>query len=380
MAEAARQVVHSHSTMNFGPYHGYAGPCLDRLDSRLMLSWAESARKLIFCHGDFAIRGIIKYAAAASKVSKLMLTCFNALEAAHADDVLSQLHSIQSLTLSGCCSPSILPATIQLLVLLSARDYNNCALDAAAADAIIWRARHLPNLRILSLVFPDTDPARLTSSVQLSALKLLELKLHVSRSTPSGLCLDWVRQQPVRVLLVGVIIRDAPESQRAALLHHIAALQITELTLNISLGRSIHAQERISRLDQTLWTAIQPKVFKLFICDQHTFHSAAAPLEFLPLSSLRVTIHFTAGEAHCSQKYVCWSALSSHAANIKIGMLPGMELSVLAAGVEAPEHLQQPWQLVVTGTNRVHGLPPSQLTDGPYMLPNAAARAAGWTA
>ena len=75
-----------------------------------------------------------------------------------------------------------------------------------------------------------------------------------------------------------------------------------------------------------------------------------------------------------------WAALISHAANIKIVMLPGMELSVLAAGIEVPEDLQQPWQLVVMGADRVHGLPPSQLMNGPYLLQNAAARAAGWTA
>ena len=381
MANAARQVVHSHSSVYLWPNHdGHEGLSPDNLDSRLMLSWADSAEYIQLGHGSFAIKGIVKYAAAATKVSMLMLTCFNALEAAQADEVLSQLPSIQTLTLSGFHFPSILPATIKFLTVCGFRDHDGCSLDAAAADAVIWRARNLPHLQSLYLGFPDTKAVKLTCSEQLSALTQLELAMYVSRRTPNGLCLDWVRQQPLQHLRLNVNISEAPQGKRAALLQQLAALSITCLTLGLCLESSIHAQEGLSRLDQLLWTAIRTRVFDLIIKDQCTFQSAAAPLELLPHSCTHLTISFTVPGSQRSRKFVTWAALISHAANIKIVMLPGMELSVLAAGIEAPEHLQQPWQLVVTGTDRVHGLPPSQLTSGPYLLQNAAAHAAGWTA
>ena len=41
--------------------------------------------------------------------------------------------------------------------------------------------------------------------------------------------------------------------------------------------------------------------------------------------------------------------------------------------------LQQPWQLVVKGPAKLHGLPASQVAGGTYLLQNQAARDAGWT-
>ena len=212
-----------------------------------MISWADSARKLQLGHGSFAIQGIVEYAAAATKVSSLRLNCSDTLEAAQADDVLSKLRSVRHLMILGFCFPGILPTTVTILTFWGLSRCAGRSLDAAAADAFIWRARNLPDLRILTLVFPDTDPVKLTSSVLLSTLQILNLQMHISCRSPSGLCFDWVHRQPVRALTVDISICDAPQSQRAALLQHIAALKTTELSLKVCLD-----QETLSRLDQVL--------------------------------------------------------------------------------------------------------------------------------
>ena len=61
-----------------------------------------------------------------------------------------------------------------------------------------------------------------------------------------------------------------------------------------------------------------------------------------------------------------WSALTrqQHAFKSKFE-LRNLDLQVLNGATGAPEHLQQPWQLFGTGAARLHGLPPSQLANGP---------------
>ena len=138
MAEAARQVVQSHSSVNFRPYHsGYQGPSLDRPDSRLMLSWAHFAKRLYLQNGSFAIEGIVRYAAAAIQVVDLILSCDDSLEAAQADDVLSCFRSVEFMGLRGFCIPSVFPATVTHLLFHGSSRYAGRSLDAAAADAVI---------------------------------------------------------------------------------------------------------------------------------------------------------------------------------------------------------------------------------------------------
>ena len=57
-----------------------------------------------------------------------------------------------------------------------------------------------------------------------------------------------------------------------------------------------------------------------------------------------------------------------------------VRLHVLGASLSSLSFLKEPWQLSVRTAKSVHGLPPSQTTMGAYLLQNAAARAAGWTA
>ena len=63
---------------------------------------------------------------------------------------------------------------------------------------------------------------------------------------------------------------------------------------------------------------------------------------------------------------VLWSALTrqQHAYKFKFE-LRNLDLQVLNGATGPPEHLQQPWQLFGTGAARLHGLPPSQLANGP---------------
>ena len=179
-----------------------------------------------------------------------------------------------------------------------------------------------------------------------------------------------LHQLPLQCLEIMLEIHTSNAARHSAALQALTPLPITKLTLQL--------WDAFPAPVQRLWSAISVGLLSLGIIFGEQVGSNSNPLLHLP-SCRRMVITWLGGWPFKEAlQTVSWSVLTRHASNIRMD-LGDLELEVLGAATEAPEHLQQPWQLVVVGAARLHGLPPSQLASGPYLLQNAVAIAAGWT-
>ena len=357
--------------------NAYGDATPGRRDSPLLLQWARHMEFILVYQPSYRIPGLTQLLAAAVRAIRLHFDSHTTLAAAEAEHLLSICRAVTRLKLRGACLPCILPPTITLLeVAFSPTAGNERSWDPGQVDALIYAAR-LPSLKELVLDFQEVRVVQLTCPLHLGCLDKLQIRLSLGATT---LNLSWVVQQQVQVpcMCLKMVIRLRPDisSRRphAAMVQLLSQLQLSSLNLKLIVYGPLTVAH------QRLWAQLKLGSLQIVIRCRDGFSQPDQALQVLPRCAILLLDFRPASWGRCpSICHVTWEALTAHAASIQVALSPSHTLRVSGASGSAPEHLQQPWQLVVCGGRGVQGLPPSQPTDEAYLLQNAAARAAGWT-
>ena len=351
------------------------------LASHLLLCWAKHVRGVKINVGQAPyMSGILENLAAATNLCSMKLDCgYSLLNAAWADLLLSRMGPVSALSVEGLFLPSLLPETLTELSVLVGRycatkdDYPE-GYEDVQADALLLRLGRLVNLQRLTIHFSQEVAVGLTCPMPLHRLDRLLLRFTFP-SQGGLLGLQWVHCQPVQVLDVNVDLTGSTVIEHALLVQHLAGLRLDTLSLLL--------REAFSTAVQALWSTCTVRALHLRPFSAKVWNTDADALQSLPhsASELMIDCMLTVWPLH-----VAWSALTRRALHIRIIM------SVASAGDPYGLHLdgecdlarihglQQPWQLIVCSKGWVHGWPGAQAVNGVYMLRNAAAQAAGWTA
>ena len=332
------------------------------LGSRLLVPWAENILSLRLADNSFSGPGINHLAAACTALSEIELQCDSSLAAAQAEEMFSHTSTVSELRLLGSHKPSA-PATISELS-VHFDCHEGSTWDAGQPDAFLYRARKLL-LQRLSLKFPaGLEQVQLACPIELSSIQKLCLDLHFGDR--SLVHLGWLQRQPCGLLYLHITLRTSIAAQHRALVAEMSKLKLDGLDLEL------HAP--FSQALQDMWYRLRIPSWRLIVCSPCIFYRSG-PLRCLPqgASRLRITIKGS------RPVFMTWSALAAHAAIITIHMPEASDLHVLDASTGIPNHLQQPWQLLIVRAGAVHGLPASQPTSWRCFLQNAAARDAGMT-
>ena len=374
------------TSLRLGLLLGWAPP--PNLASRLLISWAEHFTTLEFYLGTAdTIPGLYDFLAAANRVREVRIDLgADLISAAKADHILSKLH-ISELSVWGYWMPSLFPQTLQKLSILIGHHFSDPGHDEPSfqesqADSVLYRIERLPKLHTLRIKFNPEYAIRLSCPVQLHSLRSLHLRFAVEDEDPATLDYDlsWVHRQPaITDLSVEIFLASQHLGQHAAIVQQLMGLKISTLLLDL---RGPFISEC-----QTLWAGL-PSVhtLQLGLFDASAFGTPTDAVAMLPGSCARVSIE---PRLHGQMPlYVTWEALTRHAANIRIvtaspfsedaGIL---HLYLLGeCDLARIRSFRRPWQLSIGSTAVVHGLPVEQPAGSAYLLQNAAARAAGWTA
>ena len=348
-----------------------------RMDSRLLLGWAKHVKCMEIFDDTLPISGMNLFLEAATSMAELRIFSGTPLGAARVDHGLSTtcFTALSKLHLWGAAKPSIIPLMVSDLSAEFACSDEGVPWDSSQVDCFICRLARLPLLHTLSLSFysgfGDDDYVeleRIACPIQLH--KLQALRVNVNLHSHTRLDLEWLQRQPCSLLEVGITIFTSGLAHHSALLLQLGRLEVSHLYLTVMAAWAQSAQK--------LWASLAVKALRLHISSHKAFALPSTALAALPRCSGR-TIIFAPDDSDHIRLYIDWAALTRHGADIAIDLADDRELHVLGAGCCAPDHLQQPWQLLVKRARSVHGLPPSQSSGGPhYFLQNAAACAAGW--
>ena len=296
--------------------------------------------------------------------------------AARVDLVLStaRFPALSKLTFWGAAKPSIIPLMLSDLSAEFTRRSEAVPWDRSQVDSFIFCLARLPLLRTLTLSFCSKNGdawmelERVACPIQLHKLQALYVGVNIDSHT--RLDLEWLQRQPCSLLEVGANVFTSSLNHHSALLLQLGRLPLSHLYLTVMAAWAQPAQK--------LWASLAVKALRLHVRSFEAFAHPSTALAALSRCSGCTFIFAPASPAH-SRLYIEWAALTRHGMDIAIDLLGSSKLHVLGAGSHAPDHLQQPWQLLVKRARSVHGLPPSQSSGGPhYFLQNAAARAAGW--
>ena len=346
-----------------------------RLDSPLLLRWAVHMGFFSLPEEVYPLPGLAQLLATAENATKLRMNCSNVEAAAQAHLLMCSCSSVTQLELAGAHMPSILPLSVkQLLVCFDTVEHLDYSeYDARQPNVILYHAARLPFLEQLHLYFPTEFRAvHLSCPAQLGRLQKLKLELSLSNR---DLNVSWVASQPCSCLAVVVGVDSDYDDMHAAMVQQLSYCQLTSLTL--------HLCSMFTPTSQSEWgqLAIKESLCLVDGCSEYGYpQKFNMPTEAL-LTLPRCANIFLDFASQCMydpgqfrEIYVGWGALTSQASHIRVLLGPSHRLFVVEAEKSAPEHLQQPWQLVVCGGLGLQGLPPSQPTDKAYLLQNAAAR------
>ena len=328
----------------------YPAARLIQLDSRLLCKWAKYMDALELDDESVFYPGICSFVAAATRVTRIVISCHSPLVAAQLEDVLSQARSVKYLSFTGTCKPCILPQTVTDI---RVRMEHSAVVNPSEPDAFVYRASRLPDLQRLSMAYSrEAQDITLTSPVRLGRLQSLNLTFSISGSTL--LDLSWVaRQCNVQLHLNVGLFTSNPALNRAAV-DWLSSCRVASLCLRLYRPFPQALQDLWFSLDVQRWLVIPFDGSGAFCC-------ASAPLEALPGCA-----SFELRSSIVRPVVVSWSALTACGANIRFHLAPGVEVHVLGAGDGLPDHVQQPWQLQITGARAVHGAPASQPTSTSY--------------
>ena len=218
----------------------------------------------------------------------------------------------------------------------------------------------------------------LTSRVQLGSLRSVTLGFAMIVEDPRAPDLAWIGQQSLQRLDLSILVHSSRPSKHATVVQHLEQLNMRKHFDQVRLAVTVPFPRNI----QVAWSALNIRELTITVWyDGPAFGTADLALQVLPASCSRVQIKTL---EHSLLVFVPWSAIAARSAIIQVGLQPCQALHVLGTGANCEacgsfSFLQQPWQLVVKGPAKLHGLPASQVAGGTYLLQNQAARDAGWT-
>ena len=340
------------------------------LETPLLLPWAEQMQALKLCDEACHVDGPPRFLAAATGLTSLDLWCDREKTAGLADYLMSKCSSVTKLRLYGRVQPCIYPLSVSRLTVRFQPLHDEPFQDEAQPANVICRAERLPLLRDLSLEQYGARQVILQCPVNLHRLDRLFVKFVLCAGT-TFLNLSWLWRQPCHHLELEVVSLSQDCALMASLVQQAGPLKLSSLALELHTTFDARLQE--------LWHRFTPGRFRWIVHHPTAFDNPADALQTLPACSPETTIEFPAG--HTGPRFVEWDALASHAGRIRLVMQPRMRLLISQphSCKSFPDHLSQPWQLVVVGDCDVVGLLDSQPTEFAYFLQNAAARATGWT-
>ena len=304
-----------------------------------------------------------KFASAAGRVHTVIMKCDSVTAAAQANNVLLRLAQVACLSISGSYLPTLYPLTLKRLSVTPAYTNKRASfweLAAAHPDVVILSWHRLPGVQRLDYTFVHGCAVRLTCPIQLGNLESLHLQFSLLDCKRMHINLSWLHQQPLHALTARVCIHPHTEALRILLLQQLAGIRFTELSL---------ARFNLTPvIPQTLWEPLSVHTLVLEAWD-HCYLSCIA--EGLPhCHKLVVKIKSNQEGPVCFS----WPNLTKQPMDIRLMLQCRMELHIQSFDALAHERLQQPWQLVVQGTDTgcVACLPPglrAMLTCCRMLLP-----------
>ena len=343
------------------------------LDSQLLLSWAGQIEALCLNDGVLHVPGVDAVLNAASDLAWLKLLCHTTAFNAATDRLLAKLCTVEELVLQGTVRPRCIPETMETLSIWS-------FFGPRQADAVLNRCERLHSLQKLSLHFLYGSEVKFTSLKQLDSLRSVTLGFAMTVEDAQPLDLAWIGQQSLQQLDLSNCIQSSQPAKHATVVQHLAQLNTRKQFDQVRLSATVPFPRNI----QMMWSTLNIRDLTINMFYNSAFGTADLALQVLPASCSRVQIRALAS-GHSFPVFISWSAIAARSAIIHVVLQPCQALHVLGTGSKdeacgSVSDLQQPWQLVVKGPARLHGLPASQTPCKPYLLQSQAAWDAGWTA
>ena len=330
-----------------------------KLDGPFLLQWAVSLETLVLPDLKTPLRGLAQFLSAATLLSTLELYCIGQVAAEQHGDLLSRCRAVRHLVMRGCPQPGVIPTSIQQLSVMFGCT-GSVNWDSKEVSKLVDKARELPQLQDLSLDLGFLDITNLTHSACLRGLRTLRVQFAVEFSS-RDIDLSWFQHQECKHL--ELVIRRCSTGRGSEVVRQVTPLNLAHLTLDLRGRWPFELHEH--------WGRVTCGKLHVIVSGSGGFIHPTHSLRVLPVSC-DITLEFTA--ACVGTTYMTWEVLTRHHGSFKLILAQGVSLTVLDTSDSAPDNLQQPWQLVVTGAGTVRGLPTSQpSTVYKYFLQNAAA-------
>ena len=232
-------------------------------------------------------------------------------------------------------------------------------------DGFLLALSCMPNLQ--SLVVQMNEKTELQSTVVLPSQVELHVQLITSSRNP--LTLQWLRLQSSSKLHIHLTLSLLTQSQAQQAVSELQTLQFDSLHIQTrydhfaSEAQLIWSQLSCCRYFHLAFSGHQGAVHALPVCE-HALISGPIPTAAQPVQQ---TFHAS------------WPALGNRSGKVYISLDKSQQLLV-EGHAELPLPSPGPWQLLVISGAGLRVLPPSQATQGTYLLQNAAADSAGWRA
>ena len=335
-----------------------------QMGSRLLRRWAPLVSSLHLDENSHRIPGLPAFVKAARHAQQVYWYCDDIVGAAHAAFVLSSCSKASHVTLRGEPIPHAFPAGMTHLDVLYGAF---CSWDPHTPSTLIYdlarQGKYLEQLvlEIESPSFHLACPGLILPELELE----LNIKLDLASSDNR---LSWLQQQPFSKLSIGITICTSEPACHQKMIDQLQQLPVDHLLVDWRVPPSLQLQ--------LLWQAVTPSSsFRLWVNNFEDVPSAATTLQALPCcprTEIRAPFYFSREEPLA----VTWAALS-RTSKFGIHLGPGQDLHVLGAPGSTPD-IEGPWQLVVHGGQRAHGLFMG-VRDDVHFLQNVAAVSAGWT-
>ena len=351
---------------------------LPRLDSALLLHWAGRMQSVHLYDETLSLPGIAAFLSAAANLTNIELDCMSSAAAARAEELLAGCTSVTYMSVDGQFTPSSFPASIINLVVMFSEETDS-EWEPAQAELLVVGLSRLQQLQSLCLDFETSQPFQLTGTSQLPRLQDLIINMRVSYE--AGLDLSWIQQQKsCPSLELTVKFSELDPVCHTAVLSQLLPLKVDSLCLELEDPVfPANLQDMWSRLETGKLRVSMHGIMDADWVAVALFGEASKPLQALPSCRGRIVVDYSQCQNR-SDFYITWGALVRQAADVELIVGSDVRLHVLGASLSSLSFLKEPWQLCVRTAKSLHGLPPPQTTSGAYLLQNAAARAAGWTA
>ena len=353
------------------------------LQSKLLIKWAKQLKDLRLSGKCHTTPGMMQFLTAAQQVTNVWVSggapsrSTSWLRTAAYDCMLAHLESVTHLQLSGALQLCVLPVTLVSLPIYC-DPYKLYGVEeiGAATDAVLYRAKRLPVLKELSLsccnVYTNQPLVfSIKCPVQLGSLERLNLSIALVEFL--SLDLSWLQHQqhckPLRHLHLCVYVRTPKPVNHAAFLQQLAGVPITSLHLQLEAPFHVGCQ--------ALWNQFSVQTLKVYCNNKFQFSKPrrklsgsgnSQPPPAFPHSTHRLSIEFAPCNA-ADSIFIDWDTIAKP--NVELLLLPHQELHIL--GASKSSLLQQPWQITILGTSKVHGLPACHVSGNTYTMQSFAA-------